>query len=79
MIPVTESLMIILIASLGAISVVIAWLVSVLHSRQREVSKHRGVICCRVCSVSYEWSGAVEISNCPACHTPNETRSQEVI
>jgi uncharacterized paraquat-inducible protein A len=79
MIDVSLSLLISLIASLGAVSVVLAWLASVLQTRSREGRTRRGVICCRVCSVSYEWSGDLEISNCPACGTPNETREQEVI
>jgi hypothetical protein len=61
MIKVSLAEMIVLIASLGLVSVVVAWLFSVLGTRNREVKRRRGVIRCRVCQTPNETRPADDI------------------
>ncbi len=78
MINVSLSELILLSMALGLAIVAIGWLVSSVRVRRREVQRRKGVILCRICGVRYE-GGNEDMTICPACETPNESRPPDLI
>jgi len=78
MINVSLSHMILLSMAVGLAFVVIGFIVNTMRRRRREVQLRKGVILCRICGVRYE-GGNEDISICPACQTPNESRPPDLI
>lgn len=70
--------LILLSMALGLAIVVVGWVVSTVRVRRREVQRRKGVILCRICGVRYE-GGSEDITICPACETPNESRPPDLI
>ncbi|MDB6074159.1 MAG: hypothetical protein JWO89_1799 [Verrucomicrobiaceae bacterium] len=78
MINVSLSELILLSMALGLAIVVIGWLVSSIRVRRRELQRRKGVVLCRICGVRYE-GGNEDMTICPACETPNESRPPDLI
>ncbi|MDB6140854.1 MAG: hypothetical protein JWO94_3926 [Verrucomicrobiaceae bacterium] len=78
MINVSLSELILLSMAIGLVIVVIGWMVSTVRVRRREVQRRKGVILCRICGVRYE-GGSEDMTICPACETPNESRPPDLI
>jgi hypothetical protein len=78
MINVSLSELILLSMALGLTIVVIGWVVSSVRVRRREVQRRKGVVLCRICGVRYE-GGNEDMTICPACETPNESRPPDLI
>ena len=56
----------------------IGWIVSTTRTLHRETRRRKGVILCRICGVRYE-GGNEDMTICPACETPNESRPPDLI
>ncbi len=78
MINVSLSHLILLSMAIGLALVAVGWVASTIRRSQREVQRRKGVILCRICGVRYE-GGNEDISICPACQTPNESRPPDLI
>ena len=78
MINVSLSGLILVCLALGLSFLVISWLVSSVRVKRREVQRRKGVILCRICGIRYE-GGNEDITICPACETPNESRPPDLI
>ena len=78
MINVSLSQLILVCMAIGIVIVVIGWLASTLRQRRREMQRRKGVILCRICGVRYE-GGNEDMTVCPACETPNESRPPDLI
>ena len=78
MINVSLSELILLSMAIGLVFVLVGWIVSTVRVRRREVQRRKGVILCRICGVRYE-GGGEEMTICPACETPNESRPPDLI
>ena len=63
---------------LGLAFLSVSWMVSTVRVRRREVQRRKGVILCRICGVRYE-GGNEDMTLCPACETPNESRPPDLI
>ncbi len=78
MINVTLSHLILLCMAIGLAMVLAGSVSTLLRRKRREVQRRKGVILCRICGVRYE-GGNEDISICPACQTPNESRPPDLI
>lgn len=78
MINVSLSELVLIILAAGLVLVIVGWVISTIRARRREVQRRKGVILCRICGVRYE-GGNEDMTICPACETPNESRPPDLI
>ncbi len=78
MINVSLSELVLIVLAAGVLLVVAGWVISTIRARRRELQRRKGVILCRICGVRYE-GGSEDMTICPACETPNESRPPDLI